>query len=167
MNTKHILGLLALSLVATGFHANEAMALSEFKKAFGEKYIKTSKNAEFVTVAKKASCNVCHVKAKGAKKDVQNEYGKALNKLIEGSAKERKAAAKKVSKEDETNEKTKLLAELDAAFKKVEAMKSDGGKGPTFGALLKDGKLPVQLDLAAKRYEAAKAKATETVTEAP
>ena len=129
---------LALCVV---FVSRPANALTEFKKAFEDRYSKKSDNKEFQDAVKKQSCNVCHVK--GEKKDVRNAYGEELAKLVEGSAKERidkagDAAAKKA-------EKAKLVKEIEEAFKKVEEMKSDPEKedSETFGQRLKSNKLPI------------------------
>ena len=89
-------------------------AMAEFKKAFGDKYVKPKKNEEFTKVVRKAGCYVCHVKGQ-KEKTPQNKYGKELNKLIAGNAKERKDKAKEAGTSAE--EKAKLLKELDAAFK--------------------------------------------------
>ena len=131
--------------VALGFLAQSALALPQFKKEFTKKYVDTSSNEDFKAAAKKASCNVCHVKKE--KKSVNNDYGTELSKLIEGSAKNRLAAAKdedKAKGEDVTAasdaEKAKLTKELLAAFEKVEGMKSKSGK--TYGELIKSGNLP-------------------------
>ena len=56
----------------------------------------------------------------GAKKNVHNEYGKLLSKLIEGDAAKRKKKAKEAGGKDaEKEEIKKLLGELDKAFDKV------------------------------------------------
>jgi hypothetical protein len=71
-----------------------ANALTEFRKAFEDKYAKNNpdSNEDFKKAVKTASCNVCHVK--GKKKEERNAYGQALAELIEGSAKERMDSAK-------------------------------------------------------------------------
>ena len=131
--------------VALGFLAQSALALPAFKKEFKKQYIDTSSSEDFKAVAKKASCNVCHVK--GEKKNVNNDYGMELAKLIEGNSKERLKAAKEEDKakgEDVTAasdaEKDKIKKELLAAFKKVEGMKSKSGT--PYGELIQSGKLP-------------------------
>ena len=155
---KKFICMLAVGVVFVAFGTQRAPALSEFKKAWTEKYADKHEDDDFKAVVRKASCNVCHVK--GAKKDVNNEYGKLLDKLIEGSAKERKDKAKEAGgTEAQNEEKEKLLAELAEAFKKVEKMKSDGGKGPEYGQLIKDGKLPVEIEKAVEQYEKEKAEA--------
>ena len=67
---KNIVGILVFAFV-TVIGTQDTMALPQFKKAFAEKYAAKHKSKEFQTAAKKASCNVCHVK--GPKKTVQND----------------------------------------------------------------------------------------------
>ena len=77
-----------------------------------------------------------------------------IAKLIEGDAKDRISAAKKESREQGAEELAKVLKELDAAFDKVAKEKTDGGKGKqTYGELLKEGKLPVDPEVAKAKYE--------------
>ena len=78
-------------------------------------------------------CYVCHVK--GQKKKVRNVYGEALSKLLD---KDNFKAARRKAEPD------KAMAEVQAALEKVEAMKVDpkAADSPTFGDLLKAGKLP-------------------------
>ena len=133
------------------FSASRASAMPEFKAAFKKKYIDTSKLDDFKSLANKTSCDVCHVK--GAKKTVQNAYGKALNKLIEGDAADRKKSAKaEGGSEGEAKEKVKLLAELEKAFEEVAKMKAPDGT-LTYGELIKEGKLPVPVDEAVSAYK--------------
>lgn len=142
-------GVMLLCVVSLFLVAGKAQALPEFKVAFEKTYVATSGSAEFKAAAKKASCNICHVK--GKEKDVRNVYGAALAELIPGSAKDRKKQAKDSAQGDEEKgkaledaEKAKILKELEAAFKKVEALPSDptNDKSPAFGDLIKQGKLP-------------------------
>ena len=156
---KTLLSLLAIC-VATLAVAPDAMALTEFKTEFKKKFADTHKSKDFQLAVRKASCNVCHI-AK-AKKTVQNDFGKLLNKMIEGSAKERKAKAKEEGgKEGQDKEKAKLLEELNKAFDKIVKQKSEDGKGPTYGDLIKEGKLPVDPVKAAAKYKAEQAKKKE------
>ncbi|MFO0912450.1 MAG: hypothetical protein U0795_05815 [Pirellulales bacterium] len=128
----------AIAAVAFGVLTSTAQALPPFKNAFEQKYVKDSTNADWQALVKKEGCNICHVKGE-KEKNKQNAYGKELNKLIEGDAQARLKEAKANGTDKEETEK--LLKELDAAFKKVEEMKSPTGE--TFGELLKAGKLPV------------------------
>ena len=108
---------------------NTASAFPEFKKEFDKKYIGDESNDAQKSIAaavKSAKCNVCHDPAKGAdgkvSKKNRNAYGEALHKFI--GKKDKKDTAKILD-----------------ALTKAEAMKN--GDGPTFGELLKAGKLPV------------------------
>ena len=120
------------------FVATDAQALSPFKKAFDEKYVKPSGNADFQAAFKKAACNTCHVK--GQEKEHVNAYGKSLADLIEGDAHDRLETAKKEGEEQGKAAEAKLLEELAAAFTKAEAAKSPAGK--TYGEMFKAGELP-------------------------
>ncbi len=121
-------GALILGIVLNHKHA---FAVAQFKKEFDEKYVKKDSNvaaekgfAEAVTTAK---CLVCHGKNAAGKEDkkVRNAYGKALNKLL-------------TKKDKDDKEKIR------AALEKVAGEKSDPSKpdSPTFGELIKAGKLP-------------------------
>lgn len=148
---KNLIGLLVFTFTIVCTH--DAMALPQFKKPFSEKYAKNHKSKEFQQAVKKASCNACHVK--GVDKKIQNEYGKVLNKLIEGNAKKYLADEKAKGKEQETASKKKILELLDKAFDKAAETKSNGGKGPKYADLMKEGKLPVD----PAKVDVAKAKA--------
>ena len=155
-----------IALTVTFASTQEASALSEFKKAFEKKYAgEISKNKDLKSAVKKAGCYLCHVKKPSGfqgkvGKDAQNEYGMLLNKLVKGSAKERKAKAKD---EDKKKVKAEVLAEFTKALDKVAEAKSGGGKGPKFGAMIKEGKIPVDVKQASARYleSLKKKKATE------
>jgi hypothetical protein len=124
-------------VVALCLAAGPVSALPQFKKDFTDKYVEPAGDEEFKSTATTTGCNVCHVK--GEAKDARNPYGDELAKLIEGSAKDRLAAAAEAGNGDA--EKEKLSKELAEAFKKVEGMKSPSGA--TYGDLLKAHKLPV------------------------
>lgn len=108
-------------------HVETARAVDPFKKEFEAKYVKenpaTPEEMAFAAAVKKAKCNVCHV---GTKKKDRNAYGDALDALLD-----RKADLKN---------KPKIQEALD----KVAEMKSDANDpaSPTFGDLIKQGKLP-------------------------
>jgi cytochrome c553 len=137
---KKMLLVLSGCVVAMAIRVNSASALPQFKKAFEDKYVKTSKDGHFKTVYKKASCNACHVK--GQKKSVHNKYGKELAELIKGDAKDRLDAANKKGDKDKVQEE--ILKELEAAFKQVEK-KKPSDESLTFGERLKNGQLPVEV----------------------
>lgn len=131
-----LIGLFGLLTLVFGV-VQSAQALPKFKNAFEKRYVEESGNEEFKKVAKKESCNVCHVK--GEKKDVRNTFGTALSKLIGGDAQQRLKDAT-----DKAAEEEKILKQLEDAFAKVEIQKVDekDPSSPTFGDLLKAGKLP-------------------------
>jgi hypothetical protein len=130
--------LLVCAAVLAAWGAQDADALPPFKKAFQTTYVDSGSEA-LKAAFKKGSCYTCHVK--GEKKEVQNAYGKALNELIPGNAKERLKAAKENGTKDA--EEAELLKELAAAFKTAEGLSATEG-GPTYGERLKAGKLPVE-----------------------
>ena len=101
--------------------------IDAFKKEFIAKYVKkdptTDEEKAFAAAVTKANCNVCHV---GKTKKVHNEYGKALDVLLDKKA------------------DIKNKAKIQEALDKVGAMKSDpkNDASPTFGELFSQGKLP-------------------------
>jgi hypothetical protein len=107
--------------------SNAAYGIEAFKKEFVALYVKADSadagDQAFAAAVKKANCNVCHV---GAKKKDRNEYGKALDELLD-----KKADAKDSEK-------------IKAALEKVAGMKSNpaDASSPTFGDLIKEHKLP-------------------------
>jgi cytochrome c553 len=118
----------AALVLTLGLFASPALATNEFAKEWKTLYLTDSAAAEFSSAAKKAGCNVCHVK--GGKKTERNEYGKAINELLK--------------KEDYTKEKLKADPEL--AKKIIEGLKTAGesksSDGKTFAAKLEAGVLP-------------------------
>ena len=156
---KNLISILAIAITTIAL-TGDAYALAPFKKAFEKKYLANHKNEEYQKLAKKTGCNVCHVSK--AKKNFRNEYGEMLAKLIEGDAQDRiKAAKKEGGPEAEKKEKAKVAEELEKAFDKVLKEKSDGGKGPTYEELIKEGKLPVEIDAAIAKHKADEKKRAE------
>lgn len=106
--------------------ASPAFAVKQFKERFEKRYIKADsaepKDAALREAYEKAGCNVCH---EGESKKNRNAYGRALHEFLD-----------KKDKEDD--------AKIDAALEKVESKRSSPGddKSPTFGELLRQGKLP-------------------------
>ena len=87
-------GLLLLGgIVTLSYWASQAQALPQFKKAFEEKYVANSTNAEFKAAFKKEGCSVCHVKG-DKEKSHRNDYGKALSKFTGGTVQKDLEAAK-------------------------------------------------------------------------
>ena len=103
-----------------------ANAMKPFRDEFLAKYVKPdsadAKEKAFAEAVATAKCNVCH---QGKTKRERNLYGRAVNKFL--------------SKEDK-EDKEKIRAALD----KTAEMRSDpdNPNSPTFGDLIKAGKLP-------------------------
>ena len=125
---KRIVLTLVIASLILGLSLNTAYAIKPFKDEFDAKYVKDATNTEFVDAVKKANCNLCHGKNAEGKDDkkVRNAYGKALDKLLD-------------KKEDAKN-KEKIQAALDTVA--GEKSNPDDPSSPTFGELLKQGKLP-------------------------
>lgn len=126
------------ALVLINLIAGPAIGITEFKKAFKEKYVDPSSVAEFKKVVQKAGCNVCHINKQ--EKTERNEYGNELSKLIEGDVQER---LKKATDEGRKKEElAKILGELEAAFPQVEEMTNAAGE--TYKSRIEAGKLPAE-----------------------
>ena len=110
-----------------GGSAREAFAIKQFFDEFKAVYVKpdSADPAEKALVAgvESAKCNVCH---EGTSKKERNAYGNALAERLN-------------KKEDAKN-----VEKIKKALEEVAALPSDPAKAdsPTFGALLKEGKLP-------------------------
>ena len=119
---------LAIAAVAFIGTSEKAKAIPAFAKAFTERVINTSKNADFVAAAKEAKCNLCHF---GTSKKNKNDFGKAFAKHFKKAnysstrVREEAAAVKK---------------EFDEGLKKVLAEKNPAGK--TYQSLIEGGSLP-------------------------
>lgn len=122
--------------------AGDAWGLPQFKKAFEEKY-EVKQNPEYKALMRKAGCNACHIKGE-QDKSMQNDYGKALNELIEGSAKQRLDAAKEISRDEQKAELAKLVDEFKAALDEVDKKTNEAGE--TYGDRIRAGQLPVPLE---------------------
>ena len=113
----------AVAMVA-GATARPALAIKQFNDEFKAVYVKpdSSDPAEKALAAavETAKCNLCH---KGKEKKDRNAYGEALAELLD-----KKEDAKNVDK-------------IRKALETVAAKASPDG-GPTFGELIKAGKLP-------------------------
>ena len=118
-------GCVVLSVITIG--TKNAEAILPFKKEFDILYVKKDstdpKEKAFALEVETVKCNVCHV---GKKKKDRNQYGIEVGKLIN------------------KKEHAKDPVAIKAALEKVAAMPSDPSdpKSPTFGDLIKDGKLP-------------------------
>ena len=118
---------LVASALAVIISQRLAYPLPQFMAEFKAMYIKpdgTEKEKALAAAFEKSKCNTCHGKNAEGKDDkkVRNVYGAALGKLLK--------------KEDAMN-KEKIIKSLEQI--ESEKPKADG---PTFGELLKGGKLP-------------------------
>jgi hypothetical protein len=106
---------------------SEAKAVKQYKDQFEAKYVKPDSNDSaqkaLAEAAAKAKCLICH---EGTSKKDRNRYGKVLAELLD--------------RKKDTDDNDKIQAALD----KAAAAKSDpaDAKSPTFGELIKAGKLP-------------------------
>lgn len=102
--------------------ARPAWAIKQFQDEFKDLYVK--EGSPLAAEVERVKCNVCHV---GKDKHDRNAYGQALDERLD----------KKADKENKDKIR-KMLEE-------VAALPSDPAKpgSPTFGALIKEGKLPV------------------------
>ncbi|NCY02373.1 MAG: hypothetical protein EBX36_05555 [Planctomycetia bacterium] len=113
--------------LAWGGNAREAFAIKQFFDEFKAVYVKpdSADPAEKSLAAEvdAAKCNVCHM---GSSKKERNAYGNALAERLD-------------KKEDAKN-----VEKIRKALEEVAALPSDpaASGSPTFGALLKQGKLP-------------------------
>ena len=110
--------------VAVGAAPRQAFAIKDFFDEFKAVYVKPdsadANEKALVAAVETAKCNVCHA---GSDKKERNAYGNALADLLD-------------KKEDKKN-----VEKIRQALETVAAMPSVAG-GPTFGELLKQGKLP-------------------------
>ena len=104
-----------------------AYAVKAFSDQFKAKYVKEDSkdkaDQDFAKLVDEAKCNVCHM---GKSKKDRNPYGVELAKLLD-------------KKEDKDN-KEKIQGVL-AKVEKLPVNPKDK-KSPTFGDLIKEGKLP-------------------------
>lgn len=110
-----------------GLAAPQAQAIKQFKDEFDAKYVKPdsqdAKEKGLAEAASAAKCLICH---EGESKKQRNAYGQALDQLLD-------------KKEDKEN-KEKIQAALDSVAK--QKVDPNDAASPTFGDLLKAGKLP-------------------------
>lgn len=123
---------LAVLIGCMMFLATPAMATSVFNKQWKAKYLGEDVDADFKKIAKKAGCNICHIKGKKKKeKGSQNEYGEAVKKFLKS-----KDFPKDKVKADPEGTK-KLILE---GIKKANELESKDGK--KFGDKIKNKELP-------------------------
>ncbi|MBA63871.1 MAG: hypothetical protein CMJ76_16070 [Planctomycetaceae bacterium] len=118
----------SIIVVALASTAEQSQAIPAFAKAFTERYVNTSKNAEFVTAVKQAKCNLCHF---GTSKRNKNDFGKTFAKHLKrtdyNSTRFREEAAT-------------VKKEFDVGLKKILAEKNPAGK--TYQSRIENGELP-------------------------
>jgi hypothetical protein len=109
--------------------ASQALATNEFNKEWKAQYLNDEAHADFTPAARKAGCNVCHIK--GEKKTEHNEYGLAVKEYL---------SKDKLTKEwVEANPEEAKKIIVDGLKKAAEKSSKDGEK---FGKKIKEGKLP-------------------------
>ncbi|TWU65585.1 hypothetical protein V7x_11330 [Crateriforma conspicua] len=123
-------GIAAVACVFT--FAAPASATSDFARAWKEAYLAGDDvDADFVKTARKAGCYVCHIKGHPKKKEVRNEYGKAIHEFLK-----KEDFPKDYLKEKPEEAKKKMVE----GFKKAGEKKSSDGE--KFADKIKAGKLP-------------------------
>ena len=135
-----ILTLICGILFVAGSFVQPARAIPLFKTAFEEKIVAKTESDELKAAFKKAGCNTCHLKGKKKEIEFLNEYGKELEKMIEGVAQERLKTAGQESPEAKEAETQVILKELEKAFEEAAKMKNKAGD--VFGERIKAGQLP-------------------------
>jgi hypothetical protein len=121
---------LALVIGCLLLFASPALAISEFSKQWKNEFLGEGADEDYVKTARKAGCNICHVKGEDKKK-VRNEYGEALHKYLDSED-----FPKDWVKENPEEAKKKILE----GFKKAADHKSKDGK--KFGDKIKSNELP-------------------------
>lgn len=112
-----------LAVAAAIVSVRPAHAILQFQKEWVKLYVGDDKDSDFAKEVKKAGCLLCH---QGKLRKHHNPYGEHLVPLLD-----KKADMKNPEK-------------IVEALKKVEVMHSVEGddKSPTYGELIKQGKLP-------------------------
>jgi len=126
---KKILLSVAAVLIFGSSLSTPAFAIKQFGDAWKDYYEKTSTNDDFKKLVADAKCNVCHIQ--GEKKNKHNPYGEEIEQLIKKADFPKDPLDKWTPKDREA---------VEAAFKKVEDIKSKEGK--TYGEKIKAGELP-------------------------
>jgi cytochrome c551/c552 len=111
-----------------GLLASTAQSRPQYFKAFKAKYVKADGSPDdqaFAAAVNDAKCLVCHV---GESRKNRNSYGKDLAKYFE----------------DQSEKNVKDTAKIDEGLDKVADIHVDPNdpKSPTYGDLIKAGKLP-------------------------
>lgn len=118
-----VVAMMAVAILTTA-SARPALAIKQFQDEFKAVYVKADSDdpaaKALAAAVEGAKCNLCH---KGKEKKDRNAYGEALAALLD-------------KKEDAKNPE-----KIRKALETVAAQPSKDG-GPTFGDLIKMGKLP-------------------------
>ncbi|MEN1681128.1 MAG: hypothetical protein AAGJ46_16195 [Planctomycetota bacterium] len=114
--------------------AGPAFAYVDFQKVFVAKYVTDESSKDFTKLVKKtAKCYLCH---QGKNKKNDNVYGEHLDELLD---------------KGDRKDKEKVMAALDEVAK-IHSVPGDEAS-PTYGDLIADEKLPVDLETAKKEPE--------------
>jgi hypothetical protein len=134
-----MLGLL-LCLGVADLHRPTAEAFPAFKRQFDAKYL-TQGTALYQAYRGRSTCNVCHVGG-AMSREHRNDYGQALEKLLDRSTAEALSVESSRRNPQAAQAATK---KIEAAFEAVEKLPADPREklSPTFGMLLREGKLPI------------------------
>ena len=118
-----ICGAIILAWIAS----SPASAHSFMKKPFQKRYS-----------LKLVSCNACHVK--GEEKDVVNDFGETIQKLLEGTDIEARArVCKELDKEAKQKIEKELAEEFAVTLKRLDDVKAPNGK--PYGLAIRDGEV--------------------------
>lgn len=132
------LGLIVAGLCVCVCVAKPSFAIKPISDVFVSAYASENTPAAFQKLVKdEAKCNVCHIADKTNKKEFRNAYGVALKETLK-EAGFAVADLKKAPKDE------KLVGMIKDAMKKLEGTKPKdaGADAKTFGARIKEGKLP-------------------------
>ncbi len=137
-----LFGLLVIAVcvgVSTVF-SDSAQGQLLFKKYFDQKYFPMEGETAMKKAYGMSTCNFCHIGGTEDRKN-RNEYGQALDKLLEKEDADNLTFKIKTTNPDlykKTEEK--VIKALETVEKEPSNPKDK--KSPTFGDLLKEGKLP-------------------------
>jgi uncharacterized protein YxeA len=127
-----LFGVVVAGSTVLGILASTAKSRPQYYAQFQKMYVKSDgsqQDQDFAKEVKDAKCQVCH--APGKDRKLRNSYGKELAKVI--------------NPDDATGFKGERdKTKIDEALKKVADMHVDpnDSKSPTYGELIKEGKLP-------------------------
>ncbi len=119
VRSNAVLTLGVIVVVGVTVWGDKAFAVKQFADEFKAMYVEDG--TPLAAEVEKAKCNVCHM---GKSKKDRNPYGRALSELLD-------------KKEDKDNKE-----KIRKALETVAAQPSAGAGSPTFGELIKEGKLP-------------------------